>query len=288
MLMSLPLVLRTRSELRGYTSAFSNGNLGFVPTMGALHEGHLSLVKCAVEAHEGSVVSIFVNPTQFGPNDDFHKYPRSLEQDLKRLAGSGVGAVFAPDVAEMYPEGAQTLVHVAGLTEGLCGPVRPGHFDGVATVVAKLFHAVGPCTAYFGRKDFQQLAVIRRMVADLFMPVRVEGVATLRDPDGLAMSSRNAYLRADERAHALCISRGLRAAQRAFAAGERRVAELHALVLSELLQEVSRIDYVSVVDPDSLVALNGLVHERALVAVAAYVGTTRLIDNTELGVDRSP
>ncbi len=290
--MTEPVVLRTVRELAHFVASRGSGTVGFVPTMGMLHDGHLSLVHLAARETQTVVVSIFVNPTQFGPNEDFHKYPRSLERDLQTLRGQGASAVFAPDVAEMYPAstgtGAGTMVHVSGVSETLCGPFRPGHFDGVATVVNKLLHAVGPCRAYLGRKDFQQLAVIRRMVADLFLPVQVVGAPTVRDPDGLAMSSRNAYLSGAERDRALGIARGLRAAHQAFELGERDAETLRAAAIVHIAPIASSIEYVSVADPESLALLEGDVSDCALLAVAIRIGTTRLIDNLELGVDPSP
>ncbi len=286
--MSVPVVLRTRAELSQHIASVRAASVGFVPTMGALHAGHLSLVQRSVSEHSSTLVSVFVNPTQFGPNDDFHKYPRALERDLETLRDSGVAAVFAPAVSEVYPEGSATSVHVAGVSESLCGPWRPGHFDGVATVVAKLFSAVGPCSAYFGRKDFQQLAVILRMVQDLFLPVRVVGVPTLREPDGLAMSSRNVYLSQEERHRAAAIACGLRAAHAAFASGERSSAKILACASSHILPVATSVECLSLVDPSSLQPSPEQLGASALLAVAIRVGTTRLIDNVELGVDVSP
>ena len=206
-----PALLRAPDELRRACGlARSHGaRVGFVPTMGALHEGHIALVRDAKRRAGFVAVSIFVNPTQFGPGEDFARYPRDLESDLAKLASADADAVFAPDSQAMYPDGDQTRVRVGELAASLCGPFRPGHFEGVATVVTKLFGLVGASVAVFGRKDYQQLAVIRRVVADLFLPVEVVGHPILREPDGLAMSSRNAYLSADERVRALGLSRGL-------------------------------------------------------------------------------
>ena len=263
--------------------------MAFVPTMGALHEGHLSLAREARRRADFVVCSIFVNPTQFGPNEDFGRYPRDLEGDVAKL-GALVDLVFAPQVEEMYPAGERTRVRVEGLTEHLCGPHRPGHFDGVTTVVAKLFSAVGPSVAVFGKKDYQQLAVLRRMARDLLMPVEVVGHPTVREPDGLAMSSRNAYLSAEERARALTLSEGLSAASRAFAAGERSSGVLRGLALAPVAAVATSIDYVTVADADALVpfADEARVPERAVVAVACRVGATRLIDNVVLGEDPDP
>ena len=236
------------------------------------------------------VVSIFVNPTQFGPNEDLSRYPRDVEGDLRKLAAVPVDLVFLPSVEAIYPEGHATTVRVAGLTEGMCGAFRPRHFDGVATVVAKLFSMVGPCTAIFGRKDFQQLRVVRRMTADLDLPVTVVGMPTVREPDGLAMSSRNAFLSPDERLRALALVEGLRAAAAAFSAGTRSPAALERLVREPLAGRVDGIDYVFVGDPETLRPWPGDVPDSrsALAAIAARVGRTRLIDNLELGVDPIP
>ena len=218
------MIVRTPDELRALCNdaRAARKRVAFVPTMGALHDGHLALVRAARETADFVVVSIFVNPTQFGPNEDFARYPRDLEGDANKLAPARVDAVFAPEPAAMYVAGEETRVRVGALAEPLCGAFRPGHFEGVATVVAKLFALVGPSVAVFGRKDYQQLAIIRRMAADLFMPVTVVGHPIVREADALAMSSRNAYLGADERARALCLSRGLRAASDAFAARRAR------------------------------------------------------------------
>ncbi|HEY1954744.1 MAG TPA: pantoate--beta-alanine ligase [Polyangiaceae bacterium] len=259
--------------------------VGFVPTMGALHDGHLALARCAREAADFVVVSIFVNPTQFGPNEDFARYPRDLEGDVAKLAKVAVSAVFAPEPGAMYPAGEETRVHVGALAETLCGPFRPGHFEGVATVVAKLFAIVGPSIAVFGRKDYQQLAIIRRMTTDLFLPVAIVGHSLVREDDALAMSSRNAYLSAAERARALSLSRGLRAASEAFTRGERDAAALERLARTEVERGADTIDYVSVVDADSLARFSSPIGGRALVAIACRIGKTRLIDNFVLGED---
>jgi pantoate--beta-alanine ligase len=264
------------------------GTVGFVPTMGALHDGHLALVRAARARASFVVCSIFVNPTQFGPNEDLARYPRDLEGDVEKLAG--VDAVFAPDAHAMYVEGERTRVRVDELTASLCGPHRPGHFEGVATIVAKLFALVGPCKAIFGKKDFQQLAVIRRMARDLFFPVEVVGYPIVREPEGLAMSSRNAYLSADERRRALGLSRGLDAAARAFGAGERRAGALRALAAAEVEAVATSTDYVTIADPDTIAPLadDTTCPDRALLAIACRIGTTRLIDNVVLGEDPPP
>ncbi len=264
--------------------------VGFVPTMGALHEGHLSLVREARRHASFVVCSIFVNPTQFGPNEDFTRYPRNLEADVKLLAGVGANAVFAPQTSAMYVDGERTRVRVDELTSVLEGPHRPGHFEGVTTIVTKLFAIVGPSVAVFGKKDYQQLAVIRRMTKDLFLPVEIMGHPIVRDPDGLAMSSRNTYLSAEERERALSLSRGLDAAWRSFSTGERSGERLRSAARAVIEPAATTIDYVEVADADTLVpfADGARVGARALVAVAARIGKTRLIDNVVLGEDPSP
>ena len=264
--------------------------------MGALHAGHLALVANARERLSGRgappflVVSIFVNPTQFGPNEDFVAYPRDFLNDVEKLAHAGVDLVFAPEASAMYPEGEQTRVRVQRLTEPLCGPFRPGHFEGVTTVVAKLFALSGPCLSVFGKKDYQQLAVLRKMVRDLFLPIELVGHPIVRETDGLALSSRNAYLSSADRDRALGLSRGLRAAWRAFASGERDAAALRAHAHREVQAVADRIDYVEVVDPDELSAFTSPIAQkgRALLAIACHVGKTRLIDNIVLGEDPLP
>jgi pantoate--beta-alanine ligase len=287
-----PRVATTAAEFRAACDDVraDGRTLGLVPTMGALHEGHLALVGEAGRRAKVVGMTIFVNPTQFGPGEDFSKYPRVLERDLELCRGAGVAIVFAPPAAEMYPEGEQTRVRVDGLTAHLCGPFRPGHFEGVATIVAKLFALAGACTTVFGRKDYQQLKVVERLARDLLLPVTVVGHPTVRDPDGLALSSRNQYLSKTERERALAIPRGLSAAFRAYAAGECRSGELRRLALGFIEPVASKIDYVSVADPELLSPFDGdtRVGERALVAVAAFVGTTRLIDNLVLGEDKDP
>jgi pantoate--beta-alanine ligase len=263
---------------------------GLVPTMGALHEGHLSLVRKALEHADVVAVTIFVNPTQFGPNEDFARYPRTLERDVELCREAGVSHVFAPDASEMYPAGERTRVQVSGLTAALCGPHRPGHFDGVTTVVSKLFAVAGECVAVFGRKDYQQLKVIERMTRDLLLPVEVIGFKTLRDADGLALSSRNAYLTAEERARALAIPRALSAAVHAFARGEHRVGILRGATLGALESAGIRLDYATVADAEELVPFSDSAQlgERALFAIAGFVGKTRLIDNVVFGEDPAP
>jgi pantoate--beta-alanine ligase len=271
-------------EMRSLSRAARSGGalLGLVPTMGALHEGHLSLVRAAHEKSDLVAASIFVNPTQFGPNEDFAKYPRALEADCALLEREGVELVFAPPVEEMYPKGVVTWVVVEGLSDRLCGKSRPGHFRGVTTVVAKLFHIVEPDIAFFGQKDAAQVASIKRMVRDLNMPVTIEVCPIVREPDGLAISSRNAYLSPQERTSALVLYRSLMQVQKLFAAGERDSANLISAARQEFATEPGvRLDYVEVVDPETLEPEIG-VSKGALLAVAAFVGQTRLIDNTLL------
>jgi pantoate--beta-alanine ligase len=253
-------------------------SVGLVPTMGALHAGHLSLVSASLGENDRTVVSIFVNPLQFGPAEDFDRYPRDLEQDLRALDGLGVDAVFAPTVGEMYPPGATTRVRVAGLDEVLEGAHRPGHFEGVATVVSKLFWAARPDRAYFGQKDAQQAALVTRLAKDLGTGISVRTCPIVREADGLALSSRNAYLDREARQAALVLSRSLRLANEAFLGGERDFAALHRLLQAELAGEpLARLDYAELVDPDDFRTPGRL----ALLAVK--VGPTRLIDNHLLG-----
>ena len=261
--------------------------VGFVPTMGALHEGHLALVREAKGRAGFVAVSIFVNPTQFGPNEDFSRYPRDLDGDVAKLATAGADVVFCPEASAMYLPGERTRVHVGELDEPLCGAFRPGHFEGVATIVTKLFALAGPCIAVFGKKDYQQLAILRRMTADLMLPVEIVGHRIVREADGLAMSSRNAYLSSEDRARALSLSRGLARAHRAFGTGERDAVVLEALVREEIAGKADRVDYVSVVDADSLASVSRIAN-RALVALACHFGKTRLIDNVVLGEDPPP
>jgi pantoate--beta-alanine ligase len=256
--------------------------IGFVPTMGYLHAGHGSLMVAARAANDVVVASIFVNPLQFGPGEDLDAYPRDLEGDLALAAQHGVDVVFAPSAAEMYPQAMRTTVSVAGVSAPLEGASRPGHFDGVATVVAKLLSIVGPCHAYFGEKDFQQLAVVRAMTADLSLPVVVVGCPTVREPDGLAMSSRNAYLTGSERSAAPAVHRALLAGRAAIDAGERDAAAVRAAMAAVLaaVPEAS-LDYAEVVDASTFEVPDPLAGELRLL-VAARFGRARLIDN--LGV----
>lgn len=280
-------IVTTKAELRtALHEARADGRtVGLVPTMGYLHEGHLSLVQAARRDNDVVVVSVFVNPTQFGPGEDYDSYPRDLARDAALVEGAGADVVFAPSPEEMYPAPQVAYVVVDGpMTQGLCGRSRPGHFRGVATVVTKLFNLVRPDRAYFGQKDAQQLAVVRRMVADLDLGVEVVGCPIVREPDGLAMSSRNTYLTADQRRDALVLHRSLEWARQQVADGER---DAHALTdgIRRVLAEVpsARVDYVEVVDADTLQPLEVLAG-RVLVALAVQVGKPRLIDNLVLEV----
>ncbi|MEJ2412590.1 MAG: pantoate--beta-alanine ligase [Anaerolineales bacterium] len=257
---------------------------GFVPTMGYLHDGHLSLVRRARQENPTVVVSIFANPTQFGPDEDLDSYPRDIDRDLELLSGVGADLVWIPSVQVMYPEGFQTWVEVEGLTKVLEGAYRPTHFRGVTTVVAKLFNAVGPERAYFGQKDAQQAAVLRQMVRDLNYQIEMVICPIVREPDGLAMSSRNTYLTAEERQAALCLSRGLSKAQDAFQEGIQDAEMLRDIVRKEINKEqLAELQYVSCADPETLQELDGQV-QRCLISMAVYVGKTRLIDNRLIGI----
>jgi pantoate--beta-alanine ligase len=263
--------------------------IGFVPTMGALHDGHLSLIRRARAENDSVILSIFVNPIQFDRNDDFLNYPRQLERDLDMASGEDVDVVFAPGAAEMYPEGYSTYVEVvSSLTRGLCGASRPGHFGGVATVVTKLFNIVRPDRAYFGQKDLQQVAVIKKLVKDLEMDVDVVVMPTVRDADGLATSSRNRRLTNKERQTALSIYKALERARELSISGEKST-KVFVKEMRDVLKKagIIRIDYVSVVDPETLEGLDQA-YPGAVAAIAAWVGSTRLIDNTALGVGPEP
>jgi pantoate--beta-alanine ligase len=277
-------ICNTIEDMRAACRAAKSGckRLGFVPTMGALHEGHLSLVRTARASCDAVAASIFVNPTQFGPNEDLAKYPRSFERDRELLEKDGVELLFAPSIEEMYPAGAVTWVTVEGLSSKLDGRSRPGHFRGVTTVVAKLFHIVEPDAAFFGQKDAAQVAIVRRMVRDLNLPVEIVACPIVREPDGLAMSSRNAYLDPQQRKQALALHHTLLRIKKSWDAGEREASKLLAPGRDELAAEKSvRLDYLEIVDPESLDPVEN-VAAGALVAVAAYVGATRLIDNVLL------
>lgn len=276
----------TIAEIRALHAALAPGDtVGFVPTMGYLHPGHISLVEMARRENTVVAVSIFVNPAQFGPNEDFSRYPRDPERDLAMLGEAGVDWVFTPSVDEMYPQGFSTYVDVREVTQRLEGEMRPGHFLGVATVVAKLFNIVQPTRAYFGQKDAQQVVVLRKMVSDLAFPLHLVAAPTLREPDGLAMSSRNIYLAHDERQAALCLSRALHAVSARWQAGERRGSVLREAMQAVLSAEpLARPDYVSVADPLTLEELDDTgTATAALASLAVRIGKTRLIDNLLLG-----
>jgi pantoate--beta-alanine ligase len=278
------IIAETLADARAaLESAHRSGRpIGFVPTMGALHDGHWSLVERARSECDAVAVSIFVNPLQFGPNEDFEKYPRSREADLAGCRERGVLVAFCPGREEMYPEKVLTSIRVDRLTDTLCGRFRPGHFDGVCTVVCKLFNIIQPDFAYFGEKDFQQLTVIRRMVSDLSMPVRVVGCPIVREPDGLALSSRNAYLSPEYRRRAIAIHEALEEAVRLAASGRRDAATIVERIRARIAEGgFDRIDYVSVVDGVTLED-RGSVAPGARICVAAYLGGTRLIDNVEI------
>jgi len=274
-------IVKSIAEMQNVSRELRTGGavLGFVPTMGALHEGHLSLVRRARSECEIVVASIFVNPLQFAPGEDFSRYPRTFEEDCRLLETERIEVLFAPEATEMYPDGAATTVTVSGIGDRLDGASRPGHFTGVATIVAKLFHVVNPERAYFGQKDAAQLAVLRQMVRDLNFDVELVGCAIVRDPSGLALSSRNKYLSAEDREHALALHRTLLRMEQMIAGGERRSAVLVSSGM-ETLQAVAgvRVDYLAIVDAKSLLPVAS-VETGTLVAVAAYVGETRLIDN---------
>lgn len=277
---SIDACREARSELEG--------TVGFVPTMGALHEGHFELLRQANRRADHLVVSIFVNPTQFGPDSDYDEYPRELERDRKKCEEFGCELIFAPTEDEMYADGHATTVSVEDLTGVLCGPHRPGHFDGVTTVVAKLLNIVEPDAAVFGKKDYQQLAIIRRMVEDLNLPVEIVGAPTVRESDGLAVSSRNRYLDDQERRDARSLSDALRIAWEAYREGERDAERLVDLARERLLEAVESpaIDYVECVHPESLEPYSGeestIGEEGAVMAMAVHVGDARLIDNLRL------
>jgi pantoate--beta-alanine ligase len=276
----------TVAEARAWRRA-QRGSVGLVPTMGALHDGHLSLVERARRENDQVAASVFVNPTQFGPHEDLGRYPRDLARDTKLLEDAGVDLLFAPEPTEMYPQGFATAVEVAGPSQFLEGERRPGHFRGVATVVLKLFGIAQPDRAYFGQKDAQQLAVVRRMVKDLDVPVEIVGCPIRREADGLALSSRNVYLSPDERRGAPVLFRSLEAARQRWEAGERDASAIRAAVRAVLATEpLARPDYVSVADPETFVEAEGRV-DAAIVLLAVFFGKTRLIDNLPLGEARA-
>lgn len=275
------VTLETIQEVRQLTESWRKGgfSIGFVPTMGYLHDGHVSLINKARQENDKVVVSVFVNPTQFGPNEDFDKYPKNLERDREICEGAGVDLVFAPSVAEMYPSKNLAFVDITELDGGLCGAKRPGHFRGVCTVVSKLFNIVTPDRAYFGEKDRQQLIIIERMVKDLNYNIQIVPCPTFREEDGLAMSSRNAYLSEEERRAARVIPESLNLAYQTIVGGERNATVIKDLINKKIKAEpLAEIDYIEVVDASRLKPVT-LINPPVVVAVAVYIGATRLIDN---------
>jgi pantoate--beta-alanine ligase len=275
-----PVVVRTIAELQDFAAAARRAGkrIGLAPTMGALHEGHLSLVDAAQRECSFTIATIFVNPTQFGPHEDYARYPRTLEQDLTLLAARNVDLVFAPEREEMYRAGHATTVTVTGVTARWEGEIRPGHFQGVATVVLKLFNAATPDVAYFGQKDYQQTVVVRRMTADLNLPIEIRVCPIVRESDGLALSSRNRYLSADERRRGLSLSQSLRQAAELYRGGQRDATQIIAAMLSILTAAPVEIDYAVIVDPNTLDSI-AQVQPGSVAIVAARVGATRLLDN---------
>lgn len=276
-------VLRSVAEARAFRDGSAAASIGLVPTMGALHEGHASLIERATRANDLAVVSIFVNPTQFGPHEDFAAYPRNESVDLAMCERLGAAMVFVPTAGEMYPPGDATRVRPGPIAARLEGAARPGHFEGVATVVTKLLAIVRPDVAYFGQKDFQQLRVVQTIARDLHLAVSIAGCPTVRDPDGLAISSRNRYLSAEDRKRALALSRALRGAKEDWSRGERDPAKLRDRVQRAAAGPGVAVDYVSVADPFTLEELERPA-ERAVISLAGRVGKTRLIDNVLLGI----
>ncbi len=274
-------IITTVKQMQGHSDALrlEGRRIAVVPTMGYLHEGHLSLVRIAREHADRVVVTIFVNPTQFGANEDFSKYPRDMDRDVQLVTAAGADCIYAPEAGEMYPEAAQTVVRVTKLTEHLCGISRPTHFEGVTTVVAKLFNATKPHVAVFGEKDFQQLQVIRRMVRDLDMDIDIMGAPIVREPDGLAMSSRNKYLGADERKAALVLSRSLLDARNLCGRGEHDALKLSRHIWEAISAEpLAKIDYIKIGDLETLEEITRIRRD-AVAALAVFFGKTRLIDN---------
>ncbi|MCB9892852.1 MAG: pantoate--beta-alanine ligase [Planctomycetes bacterium] len=273
--------LRTIEEVRAWRSG--ENEVGFVPTMGALHEGHASLIRRSASENAATLVSVFVNPTQFGPNEDLAKYPRTLDADLALCEAAGATGVFTPDKEMIYPPGFRSWVIVDELGDRLCGASRPGHFKGVTTVVAKLFNITNPTRAYFGQKDAQQALILRRMVIDLNIPLELVVCPIVREPDGLAMSSRNRYLNPEERKRAACLRKALAEVEKLHKAGTRKTSILRPALVTILDDHVDKLDYAEIVDADTLEPLDE-VDRPTLVAVAAFVGSTRLIDNVILGL----
>lgn len=279
--MPTPAVLTTIRQVREWRAAQRNSNqsVGFVPTMGGLHEGHAALIRESAGSFPQTIVSVFVNPLQFGAGEDFAKYPRTIDADLELCGHAGANAVFLANQSDMYPAGFETHVHPGPMADVLCGRSRPGHFRGVLTVVAKLFGIVEPTVAFFGRKDFQQVAIVRRMVADLNLPVEIRACDTVREPDGLAMSTRNKYLNPEQRKNAICLFRAMGEIRAAFRSGERDGPKLRSIGVKaiESVPE-ARIDYVEIVDADSLQTVT-VATGSSVICLAVYLGTTRLIDN---------
>ena len=282
-LLSDMIIVKTIKQIRQAVAGQKKRGkrIGFVPTMGALHQGHLSLIRLAKKHSDFVVVSIFVNPIQFGPKEDYKKYPRNLKKDAALCQTAGADLIFSPNVKEVYPEGFSTFINVEGLTQGLCGASRPGHFRGVATVVAKLFNIIQPEVAIFGQKDAQQLAVIRRMVKDLDLPVKIIGAPIVRERDGLAMSSRNAYLTLEERAEAVALSRALRLAEGMVKSGKRKADSVKREMAKLLRRDapLGEIDYIEIVDNITLKPVK-TIQKNTLIALAVKFPNARLIDNT--------
>jgi len=277
-------IIMSVTEMQAFSDACrkQGKTIAFVPTMGYLHQGHAHLMQEGRKLGDILIVSIFVNPTQFGPGEDFEKYPRDWDRDAQLCASAGVDVIFAPTAEEMYPQGYQTSITVSQVSQNLCGVSRPTHFQGVATVVAKLFSCTKPHVALFGEKDFQQLAVIKRMVRDLNVDVRIIGVPTVREQDGLAMSSRNTYLNADERRSALSLSRGLARARELFQQGERSALVLIGTVREIIEKETcATVDYIQVCDIETLQDID-VISQPAVMALAVKIGKARLIDNIVL------
>ncbi|MEO2740893.1 pantoate--beta-alanine ligase [Clostridium butyricum] len=275
------MLLKKVDEVRSLVEQWRKQGLtvGYVPTMGALHEGHESLIKKAVRENDKVIVSVFVNPTQFGPNEDYDSYPRNIEKDMELCENAGACAVFNPEPSEMYLENKSTVISVSGLTSVLCGAKRPGHFDGVCLVVTKFFNIVKPNRAYFGEKDAQQVAVLKRMVRDLSIDVEIVPCPIIREEDGLAKSSRNTYLNVDERKAAVVLSRSLKIAKQLLDKGERNAAKIKDAIISEINTEsLAKIDYVEIVDSENLTDVS-TIEKNILIPIAVYIGKTRLIDN---------
>ncbi len=289
MMMKEPKVIknpvRMKKELEKWRK--KGGKIGFVPTMGALHNGHLSLIKKAREENDIVVVSIFVNPTQFGPNEDYEKYPRPFKDDFSMCKEEKVDYIFNPDVKDIYPEGYLTYVEVQDLSDILCGQYRPGHFRGVATIVLKLFNIIQPTIAYFGLKDYQQYVIINKMVKDLNLDVKIKGLPIVREKDGLALSSRNQYLSEEERRDALLLYKSLVQAKELIESGEyntrKVIKHMYRILLSGQLIKKKNIDYIEIVDKNSLKSLS-YIEKECIILLAVWIGKARLIDNMEVKV----